>query len=74
MQITLEMVRHELDSLRAVGLDIFEISRRLDLKQVQGSPRTVEKWYAASTTCRTVEYRALRDLARELSADSGISL
>ncbi len=58
-----------LDALRDAGLTEFDIARRLELHQVRSNPRTVRHWYSGKTTCRNVEFRALRDLLAEVNND-----
>lgn len=65
MKITISMVRKELDALRDAGLSVDDIAQRLDLHQVHANSRTIKHWYSGKTNCRTVEYRALRDLNNE---------
>lgn len=56
-----------LDRLRAAGLTTDDIAKRLQLHQVKSNARSVRHWYSGKTNIRNVEYRALRDLLREVN-------
>lgn len=68
--IALSRIRPVLDDLRAAGLTTRDIARRLELHQVHCNARTVKHWYSGKTNIRNVEYRALRDLLREVNNEN----
>ena len=56
-----------LDRLKDAGLTSQDIARRLELHQIHCNARTVRQWYSGKSNIRNVEYRALRDLLREVN-------
>lgn len=61
--------RDLLDQLRNAGLTSHDIAARLELHQVKSNARAVRHWYSGKTRVRNVEYRALRDLLREVNCN-----
>lgn len=67
MKPDLFKIRYYLDELKDAGLDAHDIAAALQLHQVKSNARAVRKWYSGKTTIRNVEFRALRDLTREVT-------